>query len=347
MKFKESFPKQLEMSQLEMLFKQLYAELPERHLDIPHSASEVCDVIALAEQKAGEPLSIARLDSRLQEEDFFRNKFDTELYQHLRYLPVCWHSHSFFEVVCVAAGSCTNYILDQTLQMQTGDVCIIAPGTQHAISAFSDDCIVINILLRTSTFEEAFWGILSDSDILSDFFMRTLYHSKTHPYLFFCTGGDQELLDFVLYAYQEFLGNHQYKERFLNNIISAFFIILLRNHGSNVIVPDTAAPGNDENTIFILKYIQEHFCSVTLKELSDFFNYSERQLQRIIKSSTGMSFSENILKLKMNRAARLLANSDLSIACISQQLGYSDPGNFRSVFKKYHGMAPADYRRQA
>ena len=142
--------------------------------------------------------------------------------------------------------------------MKKGDICIIAPETEHAVSAFSDDCILINIILRVSTFEKAFFGVLSENDILSDFFMRTLYHSKTHPYLYFRTGDDQELFDYVLYAYQEFLGNHQYKERFLNNIISAFFIILLRNHGSDVIVPEIDTEGNDENVIFILKYMQEN-----------------------------------------------------------------------------------------
>lgn len=230
--------------------------------------------------------------------------------------------------------------------MQAGDICIIAPSTQHAISVFSDECIVINILLRTSTFETAFFGILADSGVLSDFFMRTLYHSKTHPYLFFRTDKDQEVLDYVLYAYQEFLDNHQYKERFLNNIISAFFIILLRNHGSSVCIPEIDTQGNDENVIFILKYIQENYCTVTLKELAHFFHYSERQLQRIIKSSTGSSFSENIQKLKMRQAVRLLSNPDLSIAAVAEELGYQDTGNFRHIFRKYYGMTPFEYREQ-
>ncbi len=151
-------------------------------------------------------------------------------------------------------------------------------------------------------------------------------------------------MDYVLYAYQEFLGNHLYKERFLNNIVSAFFIILLRNHGSNVIVPEIDTQGKDENVIFILKYMQENYCTVSLKELSDFFNYSERHIQRIIKSSTGASFSENIQKLKMRQAIRLLANPDISLSVIAEELGYQDSGNFRHTFKKFYGVTPAEYR---
>ena len=149
--------------------------------------------------------------------------------------------------------------------MQAGDICIIAPNTQHAVSVFSDDCIVFNIILRTSTFETAFFGTLSENDVLSDFFMRMLYHSPTHPYLLFRTHGDHELFNYVGYAYEEFIGNRQYKNRMLNSIIDAFFITLLRNHGANVIVPSLVEDDQNENLIFILKYIQEHFATVTLK----------------------------------------------------------------------------------
>ena len=344
MVFKNFFPSQMNMNHLEYTFQSLYKQHPELSLDLPHSLEYCREILEQTAAITGNSFPKELLNSTLDEKFFFRTTFDTELYRHLRYLPVYWHSHSFFEIICVVDGNCTNYILEEELPMHAGDICIIAPSTQHAVGAFSDGCIIINIILRVSTFEKAFFGILADNDVLSDFFMRTLYHSKTHPYLFFRTGNDKELMDYVLYAYQEFLGNHLYKERFLNNIVSAFFIILLRNHGSNVIVPEIDTQGKDENVIFILKYMQENYCTVSLKELSDFFNYSERHIQRIIKSGTGASFSENIQKLKMRQAIRLLANPDISLSVIAEELGYQDSGNFRHTFKKFYGVTPAEYR---
>ena len=344
--FRDAFPQQNQLNSLEHTFKLLHTQFPERNLQLPHSSEYLSDILKLAAQRSGRSFPNQLLESRLEEDSFFRSGFDTELYRHLRYLPACLHSHSFLEVVCVVEGNCMNYIQEQELHMHKGDICIIAPETTHAISAFSDDCVIINIVLRTSTFEKVFFGVLSENDVLSDFFTRTLYHSKTHPYLFFRTGEDQELFDYALYAYREFLRNRQYKERFLNNIVGAFFIILLRNHGSNVIVPEADSHGHDENVVFILKYLQENYTSVTLKELAEFFNYSERQIQRIIKNCTGMSFSQNIQKLKMRQAARLLINPDMPISAIAEELEYIDPGNFRHIFKKYYGMTPAEYREQ-
>ena len=230
--------------------------------------------------------------------------------------------------------------------MKEGDICIIAPGIQHAISAFSDDCLMLNFILRTSTFETAFFGILDGNDILSDFFMRLLSHSKGYPYLLFSTGEDPALLNFIGYAYHEFQRNRQYKNRMMNSILNAFFITLLRNHGANVIIPQTDSEPRDENTVLILKYMQDNYNTITLSNLAAFFNYSERQIQRIIKSSTGMSFSENIQKLKLRQAARLLLNPARSVASIAEELGYADPGNFRYMFKKYYGMTPLEYRAE-
>ena len=345
MRFTDQYIREVSTSlrPLEQILKDLYLQNPDRALDCPHEITFCRDILSRASQINGS--SFPQLLSNTLEEDlFFHDHLDCEIYQHLRYLPCNWHSHSFLEVICAMEGSCTNYILNQKIQMVAGDICILAPNTRHAISAFSDDSVIFNIILRTSTFETAFFGALAENDVLSDFFMRTLYHSQNHPYLLFRTAGDREIYNYIGFAYDEYSGNRQYKSRMLNSIINAFFIALLRNHGSNVIIPELSDSDKDQNLMFILKYMQEHYSTVTLKELSAFFNYSERQIQRIIKASTGISFSENIQKMKMKQAARLLSNPNLSVASIAEELGYSDAGNFRYIFKKYYGITPMEFR---
>lgn len=328
----------------ELVLKELNEKYPNRTLSKPHDLEEIKDMIHQAVLKHPDPFAELLINQKLEEALFFHHNTDVEIYQHLRYLPANWHSHAFIEIAYVVQGSCNNYILEQKLSMRTGDICIIAPGTQHAVSAFSDDCLLFNFILRTSTFETTFFDILNENDILSDFFMKTLYDSKKNPYLLFRTGDDRELLSYLGYAYREFHRNRQYKNRMITSIIHSFFITLLRNHGANVIFPESESDLRDENTILILKYIQEHYHTVTLAELSGFFNYSERQLQRIIKGSTGRSFSENIQKLKLRQAARLLQNPSRSVSSVADELGYADPGSFRNMFKKYYGMTPGEYR---
>ena len=146
--------------------------------------------------------------------------------------------------------------------MQEGDICIVAPDTRHAISAFHDDSIVLNILIRISTFETAFFGTLVDNNVLSRFFNRALYDFPNYPYLYFQTGHDQRVINFIGYAYEESRGKSQYKRQMMNNIITGMFVMLLRNHGTNVIALGLESLDKDKNLLYILKYMQEHYDTV-------------------------------------------------------------------------------------
>lgn len=331
------------LKELEYFFRDFYHQHPERHLELPTSLEEVRDILELAQQSCSDFLPQMLLES-LVEDIFFQQELDVAVYRHIRYLPVTIHQHSFFEIACVMSGTCINYIADQKLTLTAGDICIIAPHTRHTISAFSDDCFIQNILLRTSTFQRAFLGILSEKDILSDFFSRTLYQPDKMPYLLFTMEPDPDVYNFIGHLVEEIHRNRRYQKRMVNSILNALFIILLRNHEKDVIFPSIRRSVMDENLIFILRYMQENHATITLKHLAEFFNYSERHLQRIIKSATGRSFSENILKFRMERATDLLVKEKMSVAETAEILGYYDASSFRHIFRKYYGMTPTEYR---
>lgn len=332
------------MTDIEKIFKKFYIEHPELQLDQPQEKSAFSDVYAYVEQHSDHPITRI-LRNPLDEDVFITMDSDVALFHHLRYLPADYHTGNFFEIAYVMHGNCTEYIVNQEVPMKAGDLCIITPNTVHAISAFADDVEIINILIRISTFEKSFFNILSADDILSDFFTRTLYQSQEMPYLLFQTGYDPELRSYLCRLKEEVSHNHRYRKRMVNSVLSSFFILLLRNHDKDVIIPNLNDEGTRENLLFILRYMQENYTTVTLHYLAKFFNYSERQIQRIIKNATGLGFTENIQKIKMSRAADLLVNKSIPVTEISVIQGYSDVSNFRHMFKKYYGMTPSQYRR--
>ena len=219
------------------------------------------------------------------------------------------------------------------------------PGTVHAVSAFSDDAVLVNILVRKSTFEQVFFGLMQGNSILSSFFQRSFYRTSEIPYLLFHTQGDEMLLDLIVKARAEASTCHRYKRQMVNTLISQIIITMLENHEYDIEVPEFNLAGNNTDLIQILDYINTNYSTVSLKQVADRFNYSERQLQRIITNATGMSFSQNIQNQKMQRAASLLVDSDLSISAICEQVGYPSPNNFRKMFLRYYGMTPSKYSK--
>ena len=47
----------------------------------------------------------------------------------------------------------------------------------------------------------------------------------------------------------------------------------------------------------------------------------------------------------MERAERLLANTDLPVGQIAQIVGYQNPSRFAEIFRRNTGRSPAEYRR--
>ena len=160
------------------------------------------------------------------------------------------------------------------------------PGSKHAV--FTEDAhgIMLNILIRMTTFEAHFLSLIPNDDLLRTFFTRALYQSPQTPYLLFHTAGDPQLQTITEDIYDEFVHFRRYKNSMLDSLLSTFFVLLLRKHDKDVSIPGAHGNLDNENMIFIIQYMQKHFNTITLSELASFFNYSERQIERIIIGAT-------------------------------------------------------------
>ena len=80
-------------------------------------------------------------------------------------------------------------------------------------------------------------------------------------------------------------------------------------------------------------------------ELADEFHVSQNYVTRLLKRYTGKSFSENVLRIRMNKAVELITSTDYSISRVGDLVGYHDTSYFIQVFKKQMGVTPNDYKR--
>ena len=83
----------------------------------------------------------------------------------------------------------------------------------------------------------------------------------------------------------------------------------------------------------------------SLSTIADSIKMSTAYLARIYKSHTLKSIPEQITSVRMDEARRLLREeSGMTIAEISQRVGYSSNSYFSKAFRKEHGMSPNEYR---
>ena len=100
----------------------------------------------------------------------------------------------------------------------------------------------------------------------------------------------------------------------------------------------------DERMRDILAYIRENYRSVTLDDLSREFYLSKPYLSKYIKEESGMTFGENLRKIRLKKAGTLLRNTHKKVERIAEEVGYQNVEHFNRIFKATYGMTPVQYR---
>jgi AraC family transcriptional regulator, regulatory protein of adaptative response / methylphosphotriester-DNA alkyltransferase methyltransferase len=73
---------------------------------------------------------------------------------------------------------------------------------------------------------------------------------------------------------------------------------------------------------------------------------SRRQLQRALAEVGGTSFSRELQRVRMQRAAQLLLGGSVPVQVVAAAVGYRQAAQFAKVFRRHHGTSPSSFRRQ-
>src|SRR5882762_9253345 len=120
------------------------------------------------------------------------------------------------------------------------------------------------------------------------------------------------------------------------------------------VVPDSSIrrifrtrPSMVEGRVRKILRMLESGTTFTIRDLALEFNLSPSYLQRLFKHQTGVCMGEWINEQRLQRAARLLANSYLSVKEIAHNVGYEHASSFIRAFERRFTQAPARYRKQS
>ena len=84
----------------------------------------------------------------------------------------------------------------------------------------------------------------------------------------------------------------------------------------------------------------------TLKDLARFLGYSEKYSSDLFRTRMGRSFSQYLKHLRIQRATRLLALPQTTLAEVAEVLGFCDQFAFSHFFKKAVGCSPKQFRER-
>ena len=262
--------------------------------------------------------------------------FPFELYRvnasHPKY-EMAFHWHTNLELIRVLDGALTLTLDNRTYHLQSGDAAIVNSETVHSATPKDChyECIVFNLaFLKT--------GNAKCDAFIDDLLARNCFlherpisaNTLTLIHAIFDEIGKDSSPFKVIGLFHTFLGEIQEKLQFISHL------------------PPTSV--RDEKKVVklktVLKFIRENFAkNVSLEDMAAVAGFSEKYFCKFFKDMTGTTPINYLMTYRVERAARKLLGSDLSITQIAFDCGFNDLSYFIKTFKNFKNVSPKEYRQ--
>ena len=256
---------------------------------------------------------------------------------------------SVFEVDYIYAGTWRFTYEGKEYLLRPGDLCIISPSARHDLcEAMSEGerYFLIRMYMNREMFHSSFIALLSDDNILSNFFKDILTNPKRSNFLLLSCGNSPNFGYIQRLAKDIFLEQFKYDDyapECTSDLLKLLFANVLRSHHDSF---QFDSGRTDIDFVPVLNYIARNYRTTSLGEIADVFHYSESHLSTCIRQMTGRTYTEMVRSLKMRDAVDYLLRTDKPVEEISLLVGYRTPDTFSRAFRQTWGVSPSQYRRE-
>ncbi len=237
------------------------------------------------------------------------------------------HYHNFFELHFLLKGKMTYLIEDATCELDEGTCIVIAPGYLHGVESYSSDLLKFSMTFLVGTDDPLYTMIVAKSGHIC----------SADPFK-----------DSIRFMCDIASSNISHAEYVIKN--RAFEILCLmcgslknekRHPSRNFLSKD------GDMRLFKAKRFIEDNAQLYLgcEDVASYVGISSKQLGRIFLRYEGISLRDYIHKKKAEEAKRMLEETDLPLAMISDGLGFSGVCYFNNFFVKHFGISPGKYRK--
>ncbi len=237
------------------------------------------------------------------------------------------HSHSCAELFYVVGGEGRFQIDNEIFNVSVDDLVVVNPLVQHT-----------ELGLNTSPLEYIVLGVEGLELAVED--------DKDGR---FCIVNFRDSEDEILYYLREMLREIEHKqqdfESICQNLLEILMVRLRRrtNYKAGLVPPRNGS----KECAAVHRYIDAHFKeNISLDQLAQVAHVNKFHLAHAFSKEYGISPISYLNRRRIEESKLLLRTTQLSLARISQILGFSSPGYFSQSFRRHENMSPMNYRQR-
>lgn len=256
------------------------------------------------------------------------------------------HWHDEMEFILIESGSAVFHIDMNIYEAQAGDAIFVGSGEIHAGYLQGEERCVFSAIV----FDPA-WLSSASFDSLQEKMMDPILKRKLLPprHISRHTEWGRSVLSHI----DRILLEHELMKPTMELSTKAHLYLILAEMfaymqqaadlGNNIAA---GSPDKIERLKTALGYIHDHYSEpIKLKDLSEHINMSEGHFCRFFKQMVQKSPIDYINNYRIQRACKLLENTNYKVVDIAMEVGYDNLSYFITLFKKQKKMTPSQYRK--
>ncbi len=261
-------------------------------------------------------------------------------------LPVPWHWHDELEFCITEEGGVTAHIGSEAYRMKKGEGCFINAGVLHAFeqsekndsSGVKQHAVVFHPRLVGGSMDSVFWQK----------YVLPLTSDRCLPG-FFLSGAvlwQKELLSYIRKAFFSCAYEEPDYEIAVRSALSECMAVLRRSQDVQTVRLSEKSIRQNERMKQMLSFIQQFFGeTITVRQIAQSASISESECMRCFRQTIGTTPGAYLKNYRLQYAAELLKNTDISVASAASRCGFQEMSYFSRAFRNVYGCTPSGYRK--
>ncbi len=252
--------------------------------------------------------------------------------------------HNTFDILYALDCDAEVEVCGKTMVMKKYNVMFIAPGVPYRVAAGGMGIMPVITVDKRALYTH-FHRISVFDGVIAGFFGDAMWGEAAADHLLFTSVSTNSIDSLVNMIIEEQCSEGSGTDFIKVQLLMCILGYLCAQPASAYEISANRI-SRSEQISKILTFIQDNYRTVTLEKLAEYFHYTVPYVSKLVRSATGLTFTEILREIKFDVCRSLLLNSDLKINKIAEVAGFQNTDHFNRVFKKHMGITPTEFRKE-